>query len=72
LEEYTNHEMIQYHTFRGLEQLALEGETKVAISEMDGIPLVVQSMQCHPTSIRVQDAARAALASICSPRHNHR
>ena len=72
LEEYTNHEMIQYYTLRGLEQLALgEEETQIAISEMDGIPLVVQSMQQHPTSLRVQAAARAALASICSRRNNN-
>lgn len=66
LEEYVHVEAIQYHGCFALGQLALlDLETRTAISEMDGIPLVVQSMQYHVDSPRLQDAGRSALASIC-------
>ena len=68
IEEYTNHESIQYDVCIALRHLAMDCETQMAISEMDGIPLVVKSMQYHPNSTRLQEAARAALTSICCNR----
>jgi hypothetical protein len=68
LEEYTSHEAVQYYALTAVEQLSLDVETRVAIREMDAIPLVVQSMRCHTGSARVQEAGRAALASICCPK----
>ncbi|KAG7372477.1 glutamate-1-semialdehyde 2,1-aminomutase [Nitzschia inconspicua] len=66
LENYVQVEAIQYHGCFALGQLAsLDMDTRNAIAEMDGIPLVVQSMQHHVESSRMQEAGRSALASIC-------
>jgi Domain found in Dishevelled, Egl-10, and Pleckstrin (DEP) len=66
LEEHLQIESIQYHGCVALGKLAsLDLETQAAIAEMDGIPLVVQSMQHHVDSRRIQEAGRSALASIC-------
>jgi hypothetical protein len=66
LEEHLQVETIQYYGCVALGKLAsLDLDAQGAISEMDGIPLVVRSMQHHVDSSRLQEAGRSALASIC-------
>jgi len=48
-----------------LEKLALEPQNQVAVCEMEGISLIVRSMQHHADSAKLQESACAALATIC-------
>eukprot|EP00536_Pseudo-nitzschia_multiseries_P000015 jgi/Psemu1/282023/fgenesh1_pg.2_\ len=48
-----------------LEKLALEPQTQVAVCEMEGISLIVRSMQDHADNAELQESACAALATIC-------
>ncbi|KAL3916277.1 MAG: hypothetical protein SGILL_005247, partial [Bacillariaceae sp.] len=66
MEEYLQNESIQFYCCSALAALAaLDLDTQSAVSQMDGIPLVVRSMQSHVTSSRLQEAGRSALAAIC-------
>lgn len=65
MEANPNNENIQYLACTILKELASESETKSVINDLDGIPTVVQSMQLHPSSVRVSEAARGALAAFC-------
>jgi hypothetical protein len=66
LEEHLHLECIQYYGCIALGKLAsLDLDTQGAVNEMDGLPLVIQAMQRHVDSSRLQEAGRSALASIC-------
>jgi len=66
MEEYFEVEEVQYLCCVVLELLAAkEPEARNVLREMDGIPLIVRSMQDQKDSERVQEAGRAALATVC-------
>jgi len=65
MEMNANCEGIQIPCCLTLEKLALDPQTQVAICEMEGISLVVRSMQDHVDNAQVQEAACVALSTIC-------
>lgn len=66
MEEYSNTEAIQYLSFVIIELLAsMEPEARKIVNEFDGIQLIVRSMGGQADSDRVQEAGRAALATVC-------
>jgi hypothetical protein len=66
MEEYFEVEVIQYLCCVVIELLsAMEPDARKVVSEMDGIQLIVRSMQDQADSDRVQEAGRAALATVC-------
>merc|ERR1712183_47764 len=66
MEEYFEVEVVQYLCCVVLELLAAkEPDARTVLREMDGIPLIVRSMQDQKDSERVQEAGRAALATVC-------
>jgi len=65
MEMNSNSEGIQIASCSTLEKLALDAQTQIAICEMEGISLIVRSMQVHFEDVPLQEAACAALATIC-------
>jgi len=66
MEEYFEVEMIQYLCCVVLELLAaMEPDARKNVNELDGVQLIIRSMQDQAESKRVQEAGRAALATIC-------
>merc|ERR1712238_354936 len=66
MEECFEVEMLQYLCCVVLELLAaMEPEARTTVNEMDGVQLIIRSMQDQAESQRVQEAGRAALATIC-------
>jgi len=66
MEEYSKEETIQYLACIIIELLAsMEPDGCKIVNEIEGIQQIVQSMQHQAGSSRVQDAGRAALATIC-------
>jgi len=58
-------ECIQVLCCLTLEKLAMDPETHLAICEMEGVSLILKSMQDHVDNTQVQEAACMALATIC-------
>ena len=58
-------EAIQIASCSTLEKLALDSQTQTAICEMEGISLVVRSMQANFENVQLQETACVALATIC-------
>jgi len=56
---------IQIASCSTLGKLALDPQTQIAICEMEGISLIVRSMQVHFENGQLQEAACVALATIC-------
>lgn len=66
MKEYFEDEAIQYLSCVVIELLvSMEPEVRKIINETEGIQLIVRSMQDQADSNRVQEAGRAALATIC-------
>lgn len=66
MEEYFEEEVVQYLCCVILELLAsMEPDARKVVNEMEGIQLIVRSMQAQGDSDRVQEAARAALVTVC-------
>ncbi len=66
MQKYLEQEFVQYYCCVLIELLASsESDAMKAFNEMKGIQLIVRSMQDHSDSDRVQDAGRAALATLC-------
>lgn len=53
-----------------LEKLAMDPQTQVAICEMEGISLIVRSMQDHSNDVQLQETACIALATVCRQRED--
>lgn len=66
MEKYFKQEVVQYYCCVIIELLAsMEPEAMKAFNEMKGIQLIVRSMQDQADSDRIQEAGRAALATLC-------
>lgn len=66
MQKYLEQEFIQYYCCILIELLAsTEPNAMKAFNEMKGIQMIVRSMQDQCDSERVQDAGRAALATLC-------
>lgn len=66
MERCFKQEVIQYYCCVVIELLAsMEPEAMKAFNEMKGIQLIVRSMQDQDDSDRIQEAGRAALATLC-------
>lgn len=66
MEKSLKEETIQYHCCVIIELLAsMEPDAMKAFNEMNGIQLIVRSMQDQADSDRIQEAGRAALATLC-------
>ena len=66
MQKYLEQEFVQYYCCVLIELLASsEPDAMKAFNEMKGIQMIVRSMQDQSDSDRVQDAGRAALATLC-------
>lgn len=66
MQKYLEQEFVQYNCCVLIELLASsEPDAMKAFNEMKGIQMIVRSMQDQSDSDRVQDAGRAALATLC-------
>lgn len=66
MSRFPKNEGIQFLCCSTLGQLASEPETQAMINDMDAVPLISRSMTDHPGSQRIQDAARATIATVYS------
>jgi hypothetical protein len=63
---FPDNEGIQFLCCTILGQLALQSEARSMIIDMDAIPLIAQSMTDHSGSHRIQEVARASIATVYS------
>ena len=71
MEKYFEQEVAQYYCCVIIELLAsMEPDAMKAFNEMKGIQMIVRSMQDQADSDRVQEAGRAALATLCRMHHH--
>ena len=61
---FPDNDGIQFSCCSILGQLALQSEVRSMIIDMNAIPLKAQSMTDHPGSHRIQEVARASIATV--------